>query len=333
MSAAQTLRVDVQLEVGSTTESVTVTAEATLLKTDSGTLTTNITPAQLRNLPILPVGANFIRDPFAVGQTVAGLTWTTAGFGISRVNGLPGANVQFRLDGEVLGQRAAPTITTRTQPSADAVEEVAVQTNSIQAEFGSASGAVFNVSLKSGTNQFHGTLYDYHANEVLNAYDSGNKFRTRVRKYDYGFNIGGPVKIPKIYDGTNKSFFFFNWEQLRDKSVGLAASLPTVPTSAYRNGDFSGLFGPTSNANLRVNAGGGRDYRDPLGNTIRLGTIFDPRTTQTVTCSAALSPIARRATSVNVRSPFPGNVIPTSLFDPVAVAVLTKYVPQQTSPR
>ena len=329
LNAAQTMRVDVQLEVGSTTESVTVTAEATLLKTDSGTLTTNITPAQLRNLPILPVGANFIRDPFSVGQTVAGLTWTTAGFGIARVNGLPGANVQFRLDGEILGQRAAPTITTRTQPSADAVEEVAVLTNSIQAEFGSASGAVFNVSLKSGTNQFHGTAYDYHANEVLNSYDSANKFRNRVRKYDYGFNIGGPVRIPKIYDGTNKSFFFFNWEQLRDKQQGLATSIPTVPTSAYRSGDFSGLFAPTSNANLRVNAGGGRDYKDPLGNTIRLGTIFDPRSTQVVTCSAAVSPDCTPGATINVRSAFPGNAIPTSLFDPVAVAVLTKYVPQQ----
>ena len=328
LAAAQTLRVDAQLEVGSTTESVTVTAEATLLKTDSGTLTTNITPAQLRNLPILPVGANFIRDPFSVGQTVAGLTWTNAGFGISRVNGLPGANVQFRLDGEVLGQRAAPTITTRTQPSADAVEEVAVQTNSIQAEFGSASGAVFNVSLKSGTNQFHGTAYDYQANEILNSYDSANKFRTRVRKYDYGFNIGGPVRIPKIYDGRNKSFFFFNWEQLRDKSVGLAAAIPTVPTAAYRGGDFSGLFGVTNNANLRVNAGGGRDYKDPLGNTIRLGTVFDPRSTQQVTCSAALSPDCTPGATVNVRSPFPGNVIPTSLFDTVAVNVLNKYIPQ-----
>ena len=157
LSAGQVMRVDIQMEVGATTESVTVTAEASLMKTDSGTLSTNITPAQIRNLPLLPVGT-FIRDPFSIGQTVAGLTWTSQGFGVSRVNGLPGANIQYRLDGEVLGQRAAPTITTRTQPSPDAVEEVVVQTSSIAAEFGSASGAVFNVSIKSGTNQFHGTV-------------------------------------------------------------------------------------------------------------------------------------------------------------------------------
>jgi len=331
LSAAQTLRLDIQLEVGSTTESVTVTAEASLMKTDSGTLTTNITPRQIQNLPLLPVGT-FIRDPFSAGQTVAGLTWTSSGFGVSRVNGLPGAGVQYRLDGEVLGQLAAPTITTRTQPSPDAVEEVAVMTNSIAAEFGSASGAVFNVSIKSGTNKFHGAAYDYHVNEVLNGFDSATRIRNRVRRYDYGFNFGGPVKLPKLYDGTNKSFFFFNWEQLRDKQVAQATTLPTVPTAAYRAGDFSGLFAASGNANLRISSGGvTRDYRDPLGNTIRLGTIFDPRSTSTVTCNAALSSDCAAGTSLSYRTPFPGNQIPTSLFDPVAANVLTKYVPLPTN--
>ncbi len=331
LNAAQTLRLDIQMEVGSTTESVTVTAETSLMKTDSGTLTTNITPRQIQNLPLLPVGT-FIRDPFSVGQTVAGLTWTSSGFGVSRVNGLPGAGIQYRLDGEVLGQLAAPTITTRTQPSPDAVEEVAVQTSSIAAEFGSASGAVFNVSIKSGTNKFHGAVYDYHVNEVLNGYDSATRIRNKVRRYDYGFNFGGPVKLPGLYDGTNKSFFFFNWEQLRDKQVAQATATPTVPTSAYRSGDFSGLFAASGNLNLRVNAGGTiRDYKDPLGNSIRLGTIFDPRSTTQVTCNAALSSDCTAGSTLNYRTAFAGNVIPTSLFDPVATSVLNKYVPLPTN--
>jgi hypothetical protein len=329
LSAAQILRLDIQLEVGATTESVTVTAEASLLKTDTGTLSTNITPQQIVNLPLLPVGT-FIRDPFSLGQTVPGLTWTAQGFGVSRVNGLPGAQVQYRLDGEVLGQRALPTITTRTQPSPDAVEEIAVLTNSIQAEFGGASGAVFNVSIKSGTNQYHGALYDYHVNEILNAHDSATRFRNRVRRYDYGFNIGGPVRLPKLYNGYNRTFFFFNWEQLRDKQVAQATRIPTVPTEAYRNGDFSGLWTVTNNALLRMNPSGAlpaRDYRDPLGNTILLGTVFDPRSTQTVVCNAALSTECTPGSLVSVRSPFPGNRIPATLFDPVSVAILNKYVP------
>jgi hypothetical protein len=335
LSAAQILRLDVQLEVGATTESVTVTAEATLLKTDSSTLSTNITPRQIQNLPILPVGTFFIRDPFAVGQSVPGLVWTNQGFGVSRVNGLPGAGVQYRLDGEILGQLAAPTITTRTQPSPDAIEEVAVQTSNVTAEFGSASGAVFNVSIKSGTNQFHGTAYDYHVNEVLNAADSGTHIRNRIRKYDYGFNIGGPIKLPKLYDGVNKSFFFFNWEQLRDKQVSIASSIPTVPTEAYRRGDFSGLFAASGNANLRLNAAGGipaHDYRDPLGNTVALGTIFDPRSTTQVTCNPSLSQDCQPGTTLNYRAPFPGNLIPASLFDPVSTAVLNKYIPLPNLP-
>ena len=72
----------------------------------------------------------------------------------------------------------------------------------------------------------------------------------RIRRHDYGFNIGGPIKIPHLYNGENKSFFFFNWEQYRDVQKGLATTIPTVPTDLYRKGDFSGLFAVTNNANL-----------------------------------------------------------------------------------
>jgi hypothetical protein len=333
LAASQALRLDVQLEVGATTESVTVTAESSLLKTESGTLVTNLAPSQIQALPLLPVGT-FIRDPFALSNTVAGVLQTFVG---TRVNGLGQSTIQYRLEGEVLGQVSFPGITTRTQPSPDAIEEVAVQTSNIPVEFGAASGAVYNVSIKSGTNQLHGTVYDYAVNEVLNAWDPANHTRNRVRRHDYGFNIGGPVKIPFLYDGTNKTFFFFNWEQYRDSQKSYATPLATVPTPQYRAGDFSGLFGVTANANLRLGAStlsngqsvAAHDYLDALGNTIKLGTVFDPRTTQTVTCSAAIAADCTAGTTVTVRSPFVGNVIPTSLFDPVALATL-KYVPLPT---
>ncbi len=325
LAAAQIQRLDVQLEVGSTTDSVTVTAEATLLQTDTGTLVKNITVASIQNLPLLPVGT-FVRDPFAIGNILPGVIQS---FVATRVNGQGQNTIQYRLDGEILGQVSFAGITTRTQPSPDAVEEVAVQTSNISAEFGSASGAVFNVSIKSGTNKFHGTVYDYAVNEILNSKDSANQLKNRVRRHDYGFNIGGPVKIPGVYNGTNKSFFFFNWEQYRDTQRQTTFTYPTVPTQAYRSGDFSGLFGVTANANLRLNAGGTiRDYVDPLGSTVRLGTVYDPNSTRQVTCNVATSPdCGGNGNVLNVRTPYVGNVIPTSQFDPVAVAVLTKYVP------
>jgi hypothetical protein len=338
LSAAQSLRLDITMEVGATSESVTVTAEASLLKTESGALTHNITPAQLKDLPIMFPGT-FIRDPFQLALTLPGVVSQGVAFS-PRVNGLPTTTNQYRLDGEVLGQLGAPTITTRTQPSPDAIEEVAVQTSNFAAEFGSVSGALFNVTLKSGTNSYHGTLADYAVNEVLNSEDSGTHTKNRVRRHDYILNVGGPVRIPKLYDGGNRTFFFFNWEQYRDKQLQRTfTNIPTVPTQAYRDGNYSGLFAASGNTNLRMaattgaNARPAHDYVDPLGRTIALGSVFDPRTTRQVVCNTAISgDCGANGTLLNVRDPFPGNQIPTSLFDPVAVAIQSKYIPLPKGP-
>ena len=104
---------------------------------------------------------------------------------------------------------------------------------------------------------------------------------SQLRRNDYGFTVGGPVWIPKVYNGKDKTFFFFNWEQYRDYSTQTNTTFATVPTSAYRNGDFSSLIGlPGNTGNLHIgSATTGHDYVDPLGNTIPLGTIFDPNST------------------------------------------------------
>ncbi|MEO8096907.1 MAG: TonB-dependent receptor [Acidobacteriota bacterium] len=332
LDASQTLRLDFSLEVGSTTDSVTVTAETTLLQTESGQLVTNLKPSQIQNLPLLPVSTGFIRDPFALSNTIPGVLQTFVG---TRINGLGQSTIQYRLEGEVLGQQGFAGITTRTQPSPDAIEEVAVLTSNIPVEFGSASGGVYNISIKSGTNKLHGTVYDYAINEVLNAADPANHVRNRIRRHDYGFNIGGPVKIPFLYNGENKSFFFFNWEQYRDVQKGLATTIPTVPTDAYRKGDFSGLFAVTNNANLSRGAAtlsngaavGVHDYIDAIGNTIKLGSIYDPTSIRTVTCSASPAADCQAGTSIRVRTAFPGNLVPASYQDPVSAKVLSKYIP------
>ena len=343
LSAAQSLRLDVIMEVGTATESVTVTAESSLLKTESGTLVHNITPAQIQALPLLPV-SGFIRDPFAMVQTLPGVVYTVPAPGslagpTMRVNGLSGTTTnQYRLDGEVLGNIAAAGITTRTQPSPDAIEEVAVQTSNFNAEFGSVSGALFNITLKSGTNQFHGTVYDYTVNEVLNANDPTVGAKNRVRRHDYGFNVGGPIKIPHLYNGTNKTFFFANWEQYRDVQQQLTGfTVPTVPTQAYRDGNYGGLFAASGNVNLRMAAvtGGAaaHDYLDPLGVAARLGTVYDPRSTRQVTCNTTVSiDCGTNGTLINVRTAFPGNVVPTTLFDPIALAIQSKYIPLPLGP-
>src|SRR5205814_1508115 len=108
--------------------------------------------------------------------------------------------------------------------------------------FGTAGGGVFNITMKSGTNQFHGSGYEYFVNEDLNAAGSfsidsaGNKYRPRNRRNDYGGTLGGPVWIPRLYNGRNKTFFFYSWEQYRE-ALGLTFN-PTVPTPDFLRGDF-----------------------------------------------------------------------------------------------
>jgi hypothetical protein len=104
-------------------------------------------------------------------------------------------------------------------------------------------GGVFNFTTKSGTNELHGSAYEYFTNEALDAYRPFSatgtpRARPISRKHDYGFTVGGPVVLPKLYNGRNRTFFFFNLEKFRVKTRS-AATLATLPTAAYRRGDFS----------------------------------------------------------------------------------------------
>lgn len=137
------------------------------------------------------------------------------------------------------------------------------------------------------------------------------------------------MRIPKVYNGAGKTFFFFNWEQYRDYQLHQTDfTPPTVPTAAYRSGDFSGLIKASGNTTLKIN---GADYKDPLGNTILLGTIFDPSSTRQVVCPAG-SANCTPGTQVTIRSPYPNNMIPASQIDKVSAAILQKYVPLPQGP-
>lgn len=336
IAAAQTLRLDIAMEVGATSESVTVTAESTLLQTETGAMVKNINPQQIQNLPVLPA-TTFIRDPYQLALTLPGTVSGGTGFG-PRINGQSNANNQYKIDGEpVTNSGEKGTITTRNNVSPDAIQEVAIQSSNFNAEYGSVSGAVFNLVVKSGTNQYHGTAYDYIANDAFNSADAGSHTKNRIRRNDYGFNVGGPVRIPKLYNGKDKTFFFFNWEQYRDYNYFLAAinPVPTVPTAAYRNGDFSGLLTvPGVSGNLRLGSGASQhDYKDPFGNTIPLGTVFDPRSTLfNVPCNTAVTQDCIAGTNLTVRSPFPGNQVPKTMIDKVSATILSKYVPLPQGP-
>jgi hypothetical protein len=255
------------------------------------------------------------------------------------VNGVPNGSIQIRIEGQVSGQTGSlRNFTGMGQASVESVQEVAVQTSNFAAEFGAVGGGIFNVTMKSGTNQLHGSAYDYVANEALNSYTPYTGLRSPTKRHNFGGTLGGPVKIPGLYNGTNKTFFFGGYEQFReDIRVNLGANLlPTVPIQPYRDGDFAQVITGRGNAAgpLQVRVGTA-NYVDPLGRTgINSGTIFDPLTQQTVRCvttGAAGQPNCANGNDIQVRNAFPNNVIPVTRFDPVAVNIL-KLVPQPLGP-
>src|SRR5437016_13687216 len=128
-------------------------------------------------------------------QLIPGSTWTPNT--LVRLNGTPATTQSFRIEGQDASNTGTPGVPAQSQPGVDAIEEVAIQTSNYAAEYGQVGGGVFNVTMKSGSNQFHGTVYDYFVNEVFNAGNplTGNPTnpRPRNRRQDWGFTIGGPV--------------------------------------------------------------------------------------------------------------------------------------------
>ncbi len=306
VEVAQVLRVDIALEVGASTESVTVTAAATLLNTETGDVRHDIRADSLDDLPVMGIGAgqagsSGIRNPNAMVNLIPG-TFYIANSEV-RINGAPDNTQSFRIEGQDASNTGTPGVAAQTQPSVDAIQEVAIQTSNYAAEYGQAGGGVFNLTMKSGGNDFHGSAYDYFVNEILNANQPfTGKVRPRNRRNDYGFTIGGPVWIPKVYNGHDKTFFFFNFEQFRE-NLAIDTQQETVPTAAYRAGDFSTAIPP----------GLAPIGTDPAGRPIMAGEVYDPNSFQT-------SP-----TGTVYRNPFPNNTIPTSRFDPVAAKIQSLF--------
>jgi hypothetical protein len=325
VTVATDVRQDVNLEVGANTETVTVTAEAPLLKTESGELSHSVTSDEANNLPVLTLGGNQsffgngfgnIRDPLAVAQLLPGVVYGGADNGIS-VNGLPASTEAIRIEGQDATNGMWNQITQINQSGVDAIQEVSIQTSNFAAEFGQAAGGYFNYTMKSGTNQFHGSGYEYFVNEAFNAglpftnagttnaLKDGQQIRPVSRKNDFGATVGGPIDIPKVYNGHDKTFFFFNFERYME-TKGFT-NLETVPTAAYRSGDFTGTA-------LFPIPGIGKDA---LGRTLFVDQVYDPNSTRVVN-------------GQTIRDPFTGP-IPKTQLDPVAQAI-QNFIPLPNLP-
>ncbi len=302
LDVAQTRQQDVNLQIGEASQTITVTESGPQLETESSSLGQVLNNEAIVDLPING------RNAYGFAQLVPGVRtpnlFTQVAYASyndqfisingSRVN----ANI-FYLDGGINSEPGfnGPGVF----PSIDLVQEYKVQTNNFSAEFGNTAGGVINVVTKSGTNQVHGSTYDFLRN---NFFDANDFFANRagipiapLRFNQFGASLGGPVFIPKLYHGKDRTFFFFSYEGLR--WVRSYTDSGTMPTLLQRQGDFSQTYNQAG----------------------QLITIFDPLST---------TPVPGHPGSYT-RTPFRGNVIPTSRFDPVANALL-RYTPFPTGP-
>ena len=231
-------RVDFQMRVGSQTTTVTVESSAPVLDTQTATVGTTVEQAKISELPYN--GRSFLQTMLFTPGVVPGVQGSELNDnrgGSINVNGLREDMNSFLLDGMSDTSIAVGAYT--AAPPLDSIQEFKMETGVYDARFGVSGGAQVNIVTKSGTNQLHGTLYEYLRNDKL---DARNFFEPEVPPFhrnQYGASLGGPIVLPHIYDGHDKSFFFLNYEGLRDNESFY--SYAHVPTLAEQSGDFSDI--------------------------------------------------------------------------------------------
>jgi len=292
-------QLDFHLTVGGTSEQVTVVATTELLQTASASRETLMDADKINDLPLL--GKNTYTLAYQADgvvhinpqPSITDRPFDNGGMDSFRINGAPDYTNEYLLDGAPNTNVERGNVNSLSfVPPPDAVGEMAVVSNNYDAQFGRVGGGMISATFKSGGNKLHGAVYEYFRNKVLNANTWQGNFAGTPRGpflwNQPGVTANGPVYIPKLYDGRNKTFFLFSWEGIYENIPN--QGFETVPTQANRTGDFSSAHTSTG---------------API-------TIYDPLTT----------PLTGSA----IRQPFPGNLIPASRMDPVALKMLP-YIP------
>ncbi|MBI3680329.1 MAG: TonB-dependent receptor, partial [Acidobacteria bacterium] len=286
LTVGLTATINISMKTGSVRQEITVTAAAVQLEQQSSTLGNVVSHRQIVELPLLG------RNPYNLVLLAPGvLPRGNTGSG-PIINGGRSNTSEILLDGAET--RNSTTNDIAYTPPLETVAEFKVLTNSFSSEFGRSGGGVLTVATRSGTNELHGSAYDFLRNDKLNA-NGWNSNRAGLRKSpfrrnEFGVSVGAPVYIPRVYDGRNKTFFFLNSERIPQRAPDNI--LVTVPTLLERQGDFSRT----------------------VTNQNQLIRVYDPATT-----------VAAAAAGQFTRTPFPDNRIPSSRFDPIAVKTLDFY--------
>lgn len=290
----------IKLELGTATESVTITGETPLLQTTNSSVGEVIERQLVSDLPLNERQAfSFVvlTPGVTANRQISNAAQPFNRAGNFSVSGGRGDTNEILLDGTPNTVTEGSTGAFRAVtifPTVEGTQEFKVQSNTFAAEFGGSGGGVVNIVTKSGTNEFHGALFEFIRNSEFDA----NPFFSNARniplasfkRNQFGAAVGGPVLIPKLYNGRDKTFFFVSWETLIER--GGVPFTSSVPTDLQKTGDFSQTF----------NAAGAQMI------------IYDPKTT-----------IYDAATGKYSRSPFPRNVIPADRINPIAANFMKMF--------
>jgi hypothetical protein len=299
LRAAQTLTLDFKLEVDAIQEVLTVSAP--VIETSTAEIGQYVTNKEFQTWPV-PVGDGQRQIQQFIFSSLPGTTGNTFE---GAINGGRNYSHEILIEGMPLGRNLQGGSNNEMSPPTEAIEEFKFQTGTLGAEYGGAQTAVANFVVKSGTNNFHGSGAVYLMNGKWDARPFVAKALnqpTPVREQQNGaVAIGGPILIPRLFNGRNRSFFFTTFEKTRAREQ-TSTAFRTLPTREFQNGDFSRLLDSSYTGDARSGTVVGTDA---LGRPVVFGQIYDPRTTRTVDGRL-------------VRDPFPNNQIPRALWDAVA---------------
>lgn len=286
LRVSQEAVVDVTLQTGSVKTVVEVADVTPVINPESSSLSDVKEASRIETLPLQT--RNFLGilnfTPGVVANSFAG-----QGAGYTRVNGIPGGSMDYLVDGATASERYTNELQ-RLPQALPTIQEIRVNTSNTNAEY--SRPGVVEVVTKSGTNQFHGQVFELNQNNHFAAKSFHQKNVNFLVRNEYGFNIGGPVLLPKIYNGHNRTFFFFDYERIHQRSAA-SQNLYTVPLPAWKTGDFS-------------------TFTDSTGVPI---TIYDP-----------LSTVKDPVTGSYVRKPYPGNKLPANAINPIGKKIVS-YLP------
>jgi hypothetical protein len=291
------VRVPIRLELGPQTETIEVVG-ASPMNYDSGSKEDGIAPGTLENLPIVVSGG--VRSSATFAMLMPGVSVPGGGNAYNaRINGGQSLGDEAVVDGVsmqqgFMSQSGMVSLFQDFPYSPDMVSEVKVISSSYAPEYGASTGGQITAVTKSGTDQLHGSAFEYFRDDSLNATQWGQDSKPENRQHNFGVNLGGPMKLPGLWSDSVKTYFYGNYEAFRVEG-GVNAPTISIPSLKQRNGDFS-------------------DWVDASGNLI---PIYDPATTQVLPDGTV------------TRQPFPGNIIPADRISPYAQQWM-QYLPTPT---